>query len=288
MRALKNKWFEACLDFVHMTVGIRIIGTALSRLGKCQHPQYDSQQTSFFLGDQIEPLTYFHLSSSTMPPKKPVILSQHPSAGRMTTRISNKDRIVGLPDMPLKRATKDEVVAKKVYAEQEKARGVATNLQAIKRVASIEDAQTLAAQRKDMNANHPVSTSAKCIYHRHAASTTAVGGTLKGIDRFFLMYNELLTKFLETTSTEDISDEDDGSRSPPESSDGEQSQVDEEQSVFEDEEQISSPGRNKVTKTSSKRADRGEEARLLISTHRIYPVTGSKRRADIHTSPKKQ
>jgi hypothetical protein len=61
--------------------------------------------------------------------------------------------------------------------------------------------------------------------------------------------------------------------------------------VFEEdvsEDEISSPEPSKVTKTSSKRADRGKEARLLISTHRIYPVTGSKRRADIHTSPKKQ
>lgn len=39
---------------------------------------------------------------------------------------------------------------------------------------------------------------------------------------------------------------------------------------------------------SKLRADKGEEARLRVTAHRMYPDPGSKRKADIHTSPKKQ
>lgn len=119
-----------------------------------------------------------------MPNKKKLVITSDITsdvslAGRMTTRTGNRDRVVGLPDMPAKRATKEEVAAKKTAAEHEKAHKFATNLEAVKKVAAIEDALNQAETAKDANANQPISTKLKRV-HRRVSSTITADPVLQG------------------------------------------------------------------------------------------------------------
>lgn len=107
-----------------------------------------------------------------MPPRKPLIMSDFATTGgRMTTRLSNKDRVVGLPDMPAPRATKEEAAAKRAKDHQINIDKITTNLEALKTVAAIEDAQMLTDLEKDENADHPVATGKRRVFRRIASTT---------------------------------------------------------------------------------------------------------------------
>jgi hypothetical protein len=122
------------------------------------------------------------LTIMVLPRKKPVIMSNFKVPVQMTTWTGNKDCIVGLPNMPAKHATKEEVPAKKDQNQQEKAEKVMADLKAIQKVAAIEDSQSCVEAERDTNANHPAWTSIKCIHCR----ITTVKGFLEGLFENYL------------------------------------------------------------------------------------------------------
>jgi hypothetical protein len=85
-----------------------------------------------------------------MPPKKSPVISARP-----TTRVGNKDCIVGLPDMPNKRSSKEEVAAKKKASGLAKADKEMADLLALKKIAAIKDAQRERESEYQTNADNP-------------------------------------------------------------------------------------------------------------------------------------
>jgi hypothetical protein len=76
----------------------------------------------------------------------------------MSTREENKGREVGKPDMKKRRATKAEMAARRDAVAQAKADKTETHLQAVRKVAAIEDAQEKLDMERKVNANHPQMT----------------------------------------------------------------------------------------------------------------------------------
>jgi len=104
-----------------------------------------------------------------MPGKKiPVITSSLPVSGHMATCTANKNRVVSLPDMPAKRAMAEEVAARKEKDKFEKAEKVATDLQALKAIAAVEDSQSHVMSERVTNANHPKPISLVRVPHKMA------------------------------------------------------------------------------------------------------------------------
>jgi hypothetical protein len=108
--------------------------------------------------------------------KIPVITAGLPAGSRMVTRTANKNRVVGLPDMPAKRATMEEVAARKEKDELQKAAKVATDLQALKAVAAVEDSQSRVNIERVVNANHPKPTGLIRVPRKMANTVDDVDG----------------------------------------------------------------------------------------------------------------
>lgn len=197
-----------------------------------------------------------------MPPKKknlPQISTDFlpPGAQGMHTRVENKGRQVGKPDIPRKRATKAEMVARRATEAKSKVDKEETHRQAIKKVASVEDAQEIMDKENEAQANKPHAKVIARVPRPSSAMTTKDGVsvhnnvhqvllTVLKIDPFIVCDNEI------------------------------------------DEDQPAEPQKEKAKKRTNK--EKGADARNSVQAMRNTDLDSDKgkRKADIHTSPKKQ
>ena len=230
-----------------------------------------------------------------MPGKKiPVITSSLPVSGHMATCTANKNRVVSLPDMPAKRAMAEEVAARKEKDKFEKAEKVATDLQALKAIAAVEDSQSHVMSERVTNANHPKPISLVRVPHK-MANYCAVDD----LDRqsFFCDAKVILTLSSTGKEVASIDDQDEakdllvsGDESGMEepSVDGPK---DSKTSLGEATPKASVDGEKSEEASSDRvkkkgRSLKGKETRLRVMAHQDVD-TGIKCKADIHTSPKK-